>query len=137
MIVDASVWVAYFYGRDHHSSATVPWLEALLLAGERLSAPSLMLAEVGGALARRTSPDLGRLAVERLRATSQLTLVPMTDDLMVLATELAIALPARGADSVYIATARLLGQPLVTWDREQHDLGGSVVATLFPGEHHS
>lgn len=134
MIVDASVWVSYFHGRDSHSSATVPWLEALLLRGDPLEAPTLLLAEVGGALARRVGPELGRVAVDKLKAIPQLSFVTLTDELMGRATEFAITLPVKGADSIYIATAQLLGEPLVTWDREQHDQGGRAVDTLFPGD---
>jgi len=53
---------------------------------------------------------------------------------MLLATEVASALPIKGADALYIATAEMEGVPLVTWDTEQHARGGLIVPTRSPGD---
>jgi predicted nucleic acid-binding protein len=40
----------------------------------------------------------------------------------------------RGADAVYVALARRLGMPLVTWDAEQRERAKPVVRVVTPEE---
>lgn len=63
---------------------------------------------------------------------SSLRLVPLDEHLMVLATEVASALPVKGADATCIATAKLEAVPLVTWDTEQETRGGLIMSTRSP-----
>ena len=49
-----------------------------------------------------------------------------------MAAEVAADLRLRGADAVYVAAARLLRVPLVTWDREQQQRAGAVVVVQMP-----
>lgn len=135
MVVDASVWVSYFLPGDRFHAGTEAWLEAAMREERALAAPSLLLPEVAGAVARRSgSPDLGVEAAERLRNLPTLNLVPLGEELVRLSVEVAATLPVRGADALYIATAQLLRVPLVTWDAEQRARGGLVVPTHSPGD---
>ena len=64
MDVDASVWVSGLVSEDTHHKATNAWLSQRLAGGDTLVIPSLALAEVAGAISRRT----GLVAQERRSA---------------------------------------------------------------------
>ncbi len=135
MVIDASVWVSYFLPHDKHHAVTVSWLEALTKAGDALSAPTFLLPELAGAIARRSgSPELGMEAAKQVVGWPSMQMVPQDEALIALATQVAAELPVRGADSMYIAAAKLLGSPLVTWDDEQLSRGGRIVPTQSPGQ---
>ena len=119
IVVDASVWVSTAVPSDAFERMSSTWLARAVLAGEELAGPTLVLAEVAGAVSRKLG-DVARadLAVRRLTATPNLTLLPVDDDLAREAARLAADLGLRGADATYAAVARRLGCPLVTWDAE-------------------
>jgi predicted nucleic acid-binding protein len=97
--------------------------------------PGLLLAEVTGALARRTGQTgLSNRASELLQRhpNSRLTIIEVA--LAVFAAEIAADLRLRGADALYVALAARLNVPLVTWDNEQRERGSSQIATLTPAE---
>ena len=133
MVVDASVWVSALVPSDVHHAASRRWLEARLREGTPLVAPVILLAEVGGAVARRTGDTaLGRQAVDMLLAFPTLRLAPVDDRLGSEAALLATQLRLRGVDAVYVATAILVGAPLVTWDVEQRKRAISVIQAYAP-----
>ena len=135
MVVDASVWVSALVPADVHHAASRGWLEARLREGTPLIAPVILLAEVGGAIARRTGDTrLGQRAVDALLAFPNLRLVPVEGRLGGEAARLAVRLRLRGADAVYVAAAALLGVPLVTWDVEQRERAAPVVQGWAPGD---
>ncbi len=128
MVVDASVWVSVLVPQDVHHTQSRAWLEERMREGALLIAPVILLAEVGGAVARRTGESgLGRRAAEVLLSLPNLRLVPVDDRVGYEAARLAAQLGLRGADAVYVATAALLGVPLVTWDIEQRERAQPVV----------
>jgi predicted nucleic acid-binding protein len=59
---------------------------------------------------------------------------PVDLDLGQESAQLAIDLRLRGADAVYVALARRLGMPLVTWDGEQRERARSAVRVATPEE---
>lgn len=82
--------------------------------------PAILLAEIGGAIARRTgNSGLGSQVVEPERRLPNVQLVPIDASLAALSAELAVTFRLRGADSCYLAVAHRLGVPLITWDQEQ------------------
>ncbi|WP_322802155.1 type II toxin-antitoxin system VapC family toxin [Thermoflexus sp.] len=133
MVVDASVWVSALVPADGHHAASRRWLEARLREGALLIAPVILLAEVGGAIARRTGDAaLGRRAAGMLLAFPTLRLTPVDERLGGKAALLAARLRLRGVDAVYVATAVLLGVPLVTWDVEQRERALPVIQAQAP-----
>jgi predicted nucleic acid-binding protein len=119
-VVDASLWVARFVPQDafHHSVRT--WMDARRAEGTELLAPSLLLAEVAGALSRRTGDvSLAQRAADKLESLPGLRLVEMDRALLQEAARLAAELGLRGADAVYVAVASHLNIPLVTLDSDQ------------------
>jgi len=128
MVIDASVWVSYFIAIDANHTSTVGWLEGVIRGGRPLAAPTILLAEVAGAIARRSnSSEMGLAVSEELRSLPSLRLVPLDDNLARLSAHVAATLSAKGADAIYIATAEMLEAPLVTWDAEQRNRGSLLV----------
>ena len=133
-VVDASVWVAYFIITDAHHMVSNRWLrEQLHVYDELVAAPTLLLPEVGGAIARRSGNTvLGQDAVLEMRQLPELKLVPIDEKLASEAASLATTLRLRGADAVYVATAQALSVPLITWDEELAERAKPVVEVRQP-----
>ncbi|HZS01642.1 MAG TPA: PIN domain-containing protein [Chloroflexota bacterium] len=133
IVVDASVWISSLIEQDINHPISLQWFEAYTDGGGVLVEPVFFLVEVAGAVARlRGSPADGKLAASRLSAISGLRLVGQDAQFSEAAADLAADLRLRGADAIYVATAHLLGIPLLTWDREQRERAGAVVRVHTP-----
>jgi predicted nucleic acid-binding protein len=97
---------------------------------DQFLSPSLLLAELGGAISRRTTPTLGRKAIEQVQNLSGLQLVEMDHSLLIEAAQLAAELGLRGADSTYVAVAVRLGIPLITLDIDQKERAAKRIEVL-------
>ena len=134
-VVDASVWVSRFVPADVHHEPSYHWLEGVVARGDLLAAPALLLAEVAGAISRRTGhPELATRAVDLLEQVPSGRLVPVDAQLARLAAELAGQHRLRGGDALYVALAQILGFSLVTWDREQAERGSRATPVFTPQE---
>lgn len=117
----------------HHASRT--WLIDVTLAGMVIFAPTIVLAEVSGSIARRTDNEqLGYQIVQQIRQLPTLQLITVDDVLGQLAAQIASTYRLRGADAVYLAVAHRFQVPLVSWDREQLARAAALVTTYRPGE---
>jgi predicted nucleic acid-binding protein len=130
IVVDASVWVARLVLEDVFHEPVKVWMFARLEAGDQFLAPSLLLAEIGGAISRRTTSSLGLKAVEYVQSLPGLQLVEMEDSLLREAAKLAAELGLRGADSTYVAVAARLDLPLITLDIDQRERAKKRVTVL-------
>jgi predicted nucleic acid-binding protein len=123
VVTDASVWVSRLVPEDSFHERIKAWMTAQRSdPHERTEflAPSLLLAEIGGAISRRTAqPALGLRAVEQVKVIPGLRLVEMDRALVEIAANLAVELGLRGADSFYVAVAARLDLPLATLDVDQ------------------
>ncbi len=118
MIIDASVWVSKFLVEDTHHAATERWLDRLT-DDDMLFVPAIALAEVAGAIARRTGESyLARWATDWLLDAPYLRVVGVDAALGIEAARVASIHRLKGADAVYAALAASLDLPLVTWDDE-------------------
>jgi predicted nucleic acid-binding protein len=134
MVVDASVLVSGFLLHDVHYDASRRWLSRHVAGGGLVLAPTLIFAELAGAVARRSgSPRLGRRAVEAIQRLPTLRLIMLDEPLSRTAANLAARLRLRGSDAVYVATAALLRVPLLTWDAEQRERAARIVDVISPG----
>ncbi|MHB0871647.1 MAG: type II toxin-antitoxin system VapC family toxin [Chloroflexota bacterium] len=132
-VVDASVWVSRFMAGDVHHSASRDWLREYLASGGIVVAPMLLLTEVSGAISRQTGqPGLAREAIRHMMRLKSIRFVPLDRWLGRMAAEIAADLGLRGADAVYVATARRLSIPLVTWDVEQQRKAASLIQVNEP-----
>lgn len=133
MVVDASIVVSRLVPHDVHHEASRRWLMRHTADGGLLISPTLLLAEVAGAVARRTGkPRLARRAVAAALRLPALRLVPVDEVLARAVADLAGRLRVRGTDAVYIAAAAALGVPLATWDLEQRERAAHVVEVFVP-----
>jgi predicted nucleic acid-binding protein len=133
IVVDASVWVSALGQRDVHYQVSRDWLANYIDGGGLVLAPVILLAEVGGAIARlRNNPRRGKLAVSRLRELPRLRFVPHDLTFAETAARVATDLRLRGADAMYVTVSYALDIPLVTWDREQRERASAVVAVQTP-----
>jgi predicted nucleic acid-binding protein len=132
-VVDASVWVAWLVRQDVHHQASRDWLRQHVASGTQLAAPTIVLAELSAAIARRTGDRVLALrAVRGVLRVPGLRLLPVDRQLALLAAQSAADLGLRGADAVYVATAHHLGVPLVTLDREQQQRAARLVSVQSP-----
>ena len=133
MVIDASVWVSGFVPQDTHYLVTSAWLSQTLASGDNLVIPSLALAEVSGAISRRTGvAALGHQSAEQLLNAPGLGVVALDAGLGAEAARVAANLRLRGADAVYVVVAHSMGIPLVTWDQELHVRSSSYIEVLEP-----
>ena len=131
VVVDASVWVSRFVADDVNHARCQAWFEVQSATGGWLIAPVLVLAEMSGAIARRTGqPKLVHAALELLRRLPQVRLVTVDPPLANAAARLAADHSLRGADAIYVATAARLGAALATLDQEQALRARTVIATV-------
>lgn len=133
IVVDASIWVSVALTADRFHDPSRTSLDTQVSGGERLVAPSLVLVEVSGAIARRSGNVVqADAAVRRLETTPGLRLESMEAALVREATRLAADLGLRGADALYVATAARFACPLVTWDAEVIRKTAGVVEAREP-----
>jgi predicted nucleic acid-binding protein len=130
IVVDASVWVARLVPQDVFYKPVKEWISARLEENDQFLAPSLLLAEIGGAISRRTTPSLGLKVIEQVENLPGLQLVEMENFLLREAANLAAELGLRGADSTYVAVAARLDLPLMTLDIDQMEKAAKRVEVL-------
>ncbi len=128
-VLDASVWVSRLIPQDEFHEVVKSWMDEKREDGTQFISPALVLAEVGGAISRRTGePALGRRAIARLEALPGLRLVEMDNELVHEAARLAAKHGLQGVDSVYVAVAHRLNLPLVTFDSDQGQRARKIVS---------
>lgn len=130
IVVDASVWVARLVPEDIFHEPVKRWMSARLEQEDQFLAPSLLLAEIGGAISRRTMPSLGLRAVEQLQNLPGLQLIEMEHSLLQEAAQLAAELGLRGADATYVAVSARLSIPLITLDVDQKERAAKRIKVL-------
>jgi predicted nucleic acid-binding protein len=133
--VDASVFVrATNLAEDGHDDCR----RLLRLLGRKHVAvilPTLIIAELAGALGRRRSSSSSiKSTLERVRNIPGILLVSVDEALAEEAAELAVSARLRGADAIYAATARRYGAILVTVDEQQRLGAAREVETGTPLE---
>ena len=131
VVIDASVWVSRESTRDPHHERTVSWFDRQ--AGVLKIAPTLMLAEVAGAVSRVTGqPGVGYDLLKRLLHLPTLRLIDVDAALGERAAFVAAQLGLRGADATYVAVAERLRLPLVTWDDDQRRRASRFITVHRP-----
>ncbi len=132
-VVDTSVWVSRLIDSDSHHESSRRWLEQQTGAGKSLAMPAIAPAEIAAALAQRIGrPDLASRAVSLVIRLPNTRLVPVDEELAALAASMAADLRIGGSDALYVALAKRLSVPLVTWDRLQRTRGGVAIAAYTP-----
>ena len=136
VVVDASVWVSWLITSDVNHESSLLWIVRYLDEGGLLVAPALMLIEVAAAISRQLrDSNLARETVKNLSDAREIRIDSMDTTLIWAAVEVATNLQLRAGDATYVALAHQLNIPLVSWDKEQLQRAGSLVATYTPGEY--
>ncbi len=133
--LDASVFTRTIDPTEPEHGTCLALLDRLHADATPIVAPTLVLAEVAGAISRtRRDPIRARVVAATLRALPHVTFVPLDDGLAELAADLAADHRLRGADAVYVAVAQQFHTTLVTLDSEQRTRGAAAVTTRSPAE---
>jgi predicted nucleic acid-binding protein len=133
VVVDASVWVAFFIAGDVHHTASEAWIDKHTQLRGLIVAPAMLLAEVAAAISRRLGrPDVALQAASTLNSLSSLQILDMDATLIDEVTNIAASYKLRAGDAVYVAIARQLGLPLLTWDKEQLSRPATVITARTP-----
>jgi predicted nucleic acid-binding protein len=135
MVLDASVWVAALIKEEQHHTESALFLSRLVQDRRIASGPIFVLAEVAGAIARQSRDTAhAESAIRFMSAQGWLSIHPVTESQGETAAAIAAQQFLRGADAVYVALARQLGTPLVTWDNELLERATAVVPTFTPAD---
>ena len=133
IVVDASVMVSQLMRRDINHNPSIFWLNQFGAAGGLLVAPVFLQIEVAAAVSRITGQStLSREALEDLKSSDTLQFVPLDAMIVESAIDIASDLQLRAGDAIYVALARQLSIPLVTWDREQLQRAKRLIITYTP-----
>ena len=117
--LDANVFVSAARPEEVNFSTSVRLLARFRAENVPLCSSVLLLAEVAGAVARRTGNVAAGFDLARaLQRFPNLTFLALDEALATQASHIAATLRLRGADAVYVATAERAGATLVTWDSE-------------------
>lgn len=136
VVVDASVWVSRFVSWDVNQSTSHVWIERYATAGGLLIAPAFFLVEVAAAISRRTGdPALARGVIKDIYYFSAMRILSLDSALVWSAVEMAVDLHLRAGDTTYVALARRLNIPLVSWDKEQLQRPGNLITTYTPSSY--
>jgi len=133
VIIDASVWVSMLSDTEVNYQSSRRWFRARLARADDLMIPSLALAEVAGAIARRqASIDAALRAIDWMLQLPHLQVAPLHEGLAFQAADIAATYRLRGADAVNVAAAAERAVPLVTWDRVLLQRAASIVDVTQP-----
>lgn len=134
IVIDSSVWVSWLVSQDVHHQTSRQWMADTLASGQTQVIPSLALAEIAGAIARRTGQATqGKQSVRQLLRLPALRVEPVDRLLAMTAASVAADLKLRGPDAIFAALAYRLDIPLVTWDNELAQRASRLITTLPPG----
>jgi len=131
--VDASVWVASQLSGDAHHAQATRFIESCLALRIIVIVPELVLLEVAAAVARLTQDaGPGQIAARKLERFPRVQFRTLERRSLERAILLATRHRLRGADAIYVATAREARATLVTLDEEMLQRGAAAVATVSP-----
>lgn len=133
VVVDASVWISWLAPNDANHHIARLWLDRHTANGGEMVAPALLLTEVAAGIRRATNSANDAQAMASYLATFvPLTLVPLEPALVSGATYVAAQFALKAADAFYVAAAKEIGIPLVTFDKEQLARPVGYIVTLRP-----
>lgn len=135
LVVDASVLIAFALTDEAEHQNALHFIAACELAKHSIVLPTLAWPEVAGNVSRRRhDPAKAEIAVLRISRLQRLKLIPLSDSFALAAARLAGRHGLRGADAVYVQTARSTRANLVTLDGEMLTRAKAVVPTQTPAE---
>ena len=133
--LDASVWLASLSAAEIEHEPCRRLIAALVERGTPIHQPGLFIIEVCATIARRTGNralalKAGRIALDM----PHLTVHALHHRLAAEAADIAATCALRGADAIYVATARDTNCSLITLDRELLARAGNVARVRTPSQ---
>lgn len=128
--IDASVWVAAVQSAEPASMASMQAIASAAISG--IVCPTLVYAEVAGALGRVMSERAGLETAEALAGIADL--IPITMDIAFRAGITAASDKIRGSDAIYLAIANSENTIMITLDKEQLARSPSRVKAMTPAD---
>jgi predicted nucleic acid-binding protein len=133
--VDTSVWVNGSDTLEAGHEISRACLQLLAQRGDHLVLPTLVLAEIAGALSRtRLDATLADTFAAQVAALPNVTLVPLDETLAHQARILAAKHRLRGADAVYAALALAAHTTLISLDNEHLTRLTGIVGVITPAQ---
>ncbi len=133
VVIDASVWVSRLLPQDANHLIANTWVNNHIMAGGLFTPPTLLAIEVSASVFRRTkSTSDAQSALRQLYALPVMRLAQMDQTLVAEAIDITSTLGLRGADALYVALAKQLAIPLVSFDNEQLTLSQGIIQTIRP-----
>jgi predicted nucleic acid-binding protein len=135
LCVDANVFVAASTESEVHHIHSGAIFRRAEAAHVHVVCPTLVLAEVGAAVARSSGKaDVAWQTLAVIRQRPDMTLIPLDATRAHRAAELAIAFRLRGADSAYAQVAEEYNAVLITWDAEMLERIAGAVSVMTPAQ---
>lgn len=109
------------------------WVERFTDQGGLLVPPSFFLIEVAAGVSRQTKqPNVSKKAIEDLNNSNVIQFISLDEVLTQAAIDVATTLQLRAGDAIYVALARQLNIPLISWDKEQLQKASTIITTRTP-----
>ena len=121
VVIDASVWVAWFHEDDKFHEQAGNIFGALHLEQQAICLPAIAFTEVAGVMKRTTKDDNTAWEAVYHMKDMKLKVLEDFDKLEPLATEIAIKYSVKGMDAYYLAVAELTKSKLYTFDQQQEE----------------
>ena len=118
IVLDANVWVARFIRTEPRYQHSRQFLRRMVRVRERLAAPRLLLVEVAAIMRQRHDVPTDQQAIQQIQSLRDVRWVPVDDQLINRAIDVALDSHLPAADALYVAAAEHLNVPLYTWDHE-------------------
>ena len=135
VVLDASVWVSREIPIDRNHAPANVWINSHVQANGHFMEPVWLMAEVAGAISRQMSPPDAVIATALLRYLRRnriMRFVPMSAALLQNTVDIATIHRIRAGDAVYVALARRLSIPLVSFDTDHLTRAGGIVTVIKP-----
>ena len=117
--VDASVFASAVRHEEEHWLCSREFLRRVQVDGAEVFCPTLVVPECAAAVARATGDAAHATRIVALiESLPRIHLVALDLEMAHEAASLAVSCRVRGADSIYMATARASLAVLVTWDKD-------------------
>lgn len=127
-VIDVSLYITLINAHEERHASCWRWFERAQEDGITILSPVILLAEVAAALSRGVGdPALAHKVLEQLKHSGVIELVPVTLTLAERAAKIAADYRIRGCDSIYVALAYDLKEPLVTLDVQQLERAAAIV----------
>lgn len=119
VVVDSSGWIEFFTDGPK-ANAFARYLKEL----EQVVTPTVVVYEVYKKIKRERGEVLAKLCLAQIQKTQ---LVPIDEELAVLAADIGLEFSLPMADSFVLATARAYGAQLITGDSDFREVPGAQV----------